>query len=345
MRLGYIRNGPLLPCSAMSAEQGCSLSLRIPSYQPAQVEWPLPQYKTNVSFDLQDSGDDLIEIEPTAGNTCSPLGDRRRVKRLLRSPGHSPPQSPRQLSPEPEPPFTTRCPVQSWHTASDSCFLARRHNQSRVEPVKTAKEWFSAHMRDRNLPCSPHTSRKRTASHFNIRLGSPYGAQTYRGPRSQKDLWGGKTYDPPSKTPRVNYIRKVGLAAKDSPRPHEVHWEEMRSYFEESAGLEKPRRSKNRSPSPGKQRLHSPDPIIVNDVHQPKGSFFSRSHQHWPDPVEYNIPDEVKEKDITGVPNSYFDPHYVSYWEQPTTKKGVKLQKRPAWYNNLYGHSKCLLRK
>ena len=35
-------------------------------------------------------------------------------------------------------------------------------------------------------------------------------------------MWGGKTYDPPSKTPRVNYIRKVGLAAKDSPRPHEV---------------------------------------------------------------------------------------------------------------------------
>jgi len=253
------------------------------------------------------------------------------------------------VSPEPEPPFSSRCPVQPWHGQWDSSVLARRHNQSRVEPV-TEHKWFSATVRDRNLPCAPISERRRTASYFNIRLGSPMGAP-HLGPQTHRGIltgnrWKNEFSEPRGRRPCTDYTRKFGGTHSPEPSPPKHQMRQMQQMIPQPPQTHRPGWTRDRPLSPGKQRLHSPDPIIVNDVHEPSGKYFSREHQHWPDPIppiQPGLRDAAREKEVTGVPNSYFNPHHVSYWESPNPPTTVKLQKRPAWYNNIYGQNKCLV--
>jgi len=315
------------------------------SPSPDRYRRTVSPLKVNVQD--EDYGDeDTLEITPAAGNRVSPMGDYRSGKRLLRSPGGSPPGSPRASPPIPEPPFTTRCPVMSWHSAWDSTFLARRHNQSRVEPIKDKHQWFSASFRDRNLPCAPLSERKRTASYHAITLGSPYGGpQTYLSPRIPK--WDADLRElGQGSTRRTKYARQYGKGPSSQRPLIPMPPDDRQRAKQQQRGSQTAR-----SPSPGKQRLYSPDPVIVNDVHKPERSFFSRSHQHWPEPTKTPDPEDqavATEKNVTGVPLSSWSPHHKSYWEQPQMSERslspTKLQKRPAWYSNMYGTCKPLVR-
>lgn len=291
----------------------------------------------------------VIVIQPPAGNTCTPMGEHRARRRYLRSPPPSPPGSPRAVSPAPEPPFNTKCPVQSWHGGWDSTFMARRHNHSRVGPVKSRKEWFDADYRDKTQPCAPLTERKRTASHHDLKLGA---ALTTREWTSNSTQMPEITSTPPhSSTPRSPaYSRAVGApmdpVASIRGRPRSGV-RGHRLVTPKQPSTPKPPGGRRGAVSPGRTRLHSPDPIIVNDVHEPVGAYFDRQHQVWPEPVPTPLSEERskvrKQKPVTGVPNSYYNPHFKSYWEGGSQGPSIRLQKRPAWYNNVYGSAKCML--